>query len=440
MGELKKHRHYRSDFWGSVRFLLAIAAEVVPNLPRLASLRARAKPRTDSGSLGILLVGDNMDSTHGISVSSERLAGQLRDVGHRAWLMGVSHSAKEPGLRNEVGSVVMLAPACIVDLHGYEGQEMALPSLAEVCRFFQDNRVDLIEIESPGAFGLLALVLARILGIPVVHNYRTDLLAYTRILLDHPLFIAGLHWFIRSFLKSGGGNVIVPSQAFVEECVAMGNPRSRVVQLPRGVDLSKFSPAARRDGFWKELGAPEGPVIAYLGRVSREKGLETLEAAFQRVLESHPDAVLAVIGDGPWRQSFRERLAHTGRAVFPGEIKGDLLATALASADLFAFPSTTDTFGNAVLEALACGVPAVVTDQGGPKEIVTDGVSGLVVPGDDPQAFAAALSSLLSDPEERARLSLGGTRRAEDFRPEAARDSHLEFYRKVVAAPMFSRA
>jgi glycosyltransferase involved in cell wall biosynthesis len=284
------------------------------------------------------------------------------------------------------------------------------------------------------------LVLAKILGIPVVHNYRTDLIAYTRILLDHPLFIAGLHWFIRNFLKSGGGNVIVPSQAFVQECVAMGIPRGRVVLLPRGVDLSRFSPAQRQPGAWREFGAPEGPVIAYLGRVSREKGLEVLSDAFERLLETHPDAVLGVIGDGPWLKSFQERLSHTGRAVFTGEIKGAALARALASADVFAFPSTTDTFGNAVLEAMACGVPAVVTDQGGPKEIVEDGVSGVVVPGGDRDALAEALSRLLADPTARERLGRGGVARAEAFRPDVARDSHLEFYRKVVAAPMFGGA
>jgi len=437
MAELKTKR-YRSDFAGSVKFLLAIAVETLLNLPRLASLRARAKRRTNPDSLGILLLGDNMDSTHGISVSSERLAGQLREIGHQAWLMGVSHSAKTPGTRNADGSVVMLAPACTVDLHGYEGQELAYPSLAEVCDFFQNNRVDLIEIETPGSFGLLALVLARILGIPVVHNYRTDLLAYTRILLDHPLFIAGLHWFIRNFLKSGGGNVIVPSQAFVEECVGMGIPRSRVRQLPRGVDLSRFSPERHDDRTWTEFGAPEGPVVAYLGRVSREKGLETLADAFELLLESHPTAVLAVIGEGPWLSTFRSRLEHTARAVFPGEIKGVDLARALASADVFAFPSTTDTFGNAVLEALACGVPAVVTDQGGPKEIVQDGLSGIVVPGDDAKALAEALGRILSDADLRRNLSMGGLKRAEAFRPEAARDSHLEFYRKVVGSPLFS--
>lgn len=436
MAQLKT-KHYRSDFWGSVRFLLAIAVETFLHLPKMASLRARAKSRTDFEHLGILLVGDNMDSTHGISVSSERMAGQLREIGHQAWLMGVSHSCKTPGLRNPDGSVVMLTGACTIDLHGYEGQELAYPSLKEVCEFFVKNRVDLIEIESPGSFGLLALVLARIVGIPVVHNYRTDLMAYTRILLDHPLFIAGLHWFIRNFLKSGGGNVIVPSSAFVEECVTMGIPRSRVVQLPRGVDLCKFSPKQRQAGTWTAMGAPEGPVIAYLGRVSREKGLEVLAEAFELVLIEHPLAVLGIIGDGPWLQIFKDRLAHTGRASFSGEIKGLALAQALASAEVFAFPSTTDTFGNAVLEAIACGVPAVVTDQGGPKEIVQDGISGVVVPGGDAPAMAAAISRLLSDPVERERLSRGGLERAADFRPEAARDSHLRFYQKVVSAPMF---
>ncbi len=439
MDELKT-KCYKSDFVGSVKFLLAIARETLVHLPQLIALRVRAKPRTESQALGILLVGDNMDSIHGISVSSERLAGQLREVGHQSWLMGVSPTTKAPGLRNREGSVVMLTSACAVDLHGYEGQELGYPSLAEVCDFFQKNRVDLIEIETPGSFGLLALVLARILGIPVVHNYRTDLIAYTRILLDHPLFIAGLHWFIRTFLKSGGGHVIVPSEAFVEECVAMGLPRSRVVHLPRGVDLSRFSPQRRKVEFWQDHGAPQGPVIAYLGRVSREKGLETLAEAFEILLQSHPDAVLAVIGEGPWRQTFEDRLEPCGRGVFPGEFKGLELAQALASADLFAFPSTTDTFGNAVLEALACGVPAVVTDRGGPKEIVCANVSGLVVPGGDPVALAAALARLLSDPVECQRLSSAGLARAEAFRPEAARDSHLAFYKKVISSDRLLRA
>jgi glycosyltransferase involved in cell wall biosynthesis len=181
-------------------------------------------------------------------------------------------------------------------------------------------------------------------------------------------------------------------------------------------------------------------VLAFLGRVSREKGLEVLAEAFEKLLISHPDAVLGVIGDGPWKDEFQRRMAHTGRAVFTGELGGAELPRALASAAIFAFPSTTDTFGNAVLEALACGVPAVVTDQGGPKEIVEDGRSGLVVPGDDPSALASALDLLLGNAELRRRLGEGGLDRARLFSPGASCDEHLAFYRRLHGAALAEAA
>ena len=212
----------------------------------------------------------------------------------------------------------------------------------------------------------------------------------------------------------------------------MGIPRRRIHFLRRSVDLNRFSPERRDPDWWRAQGAPQGPVICFLGRVSREKGLEVLAEAFERLLEVRPDAVLAVVGDGPWKDEFQRRMAPTGRAVFTGELSGDALPRALASSDVFAFPSTTDTFGNAVLEALACGVPAVVTDQGGPCEIVEDGRSGRVVAGGDALAFAGALESLLSDSAALSRLGEGALARAALFRPEASRDDHLAFYRSVL--------
>jgi glycosyltransferase involved in cell wall biosynthesis len=250
-------------------------------------------------------------------------------------------------------------------------------------------------------------------------------------LLDNRLLVAVLRWFICSFLRFGDAEVIVPSEAFVEEVHSMGVARCRTQSLRRGVDLSRFSPGHNDAACWESLGAPVGPVVAFLGRISREKGLEVLAEAFEKVLETHPEAVLGVIGDGPWKDEFQRRMAPTGRAVFTGELGGEELPRALASSAIFAFPSTTDTFGNAVLEALACGVPAIVTDQGGPKEIVEHGRSGFVVPGDDPQALADTLDLLLGDPKIRRRLGEGGLERARLFSPEVSCDEHLAFYRRV---------
>jgi glycosyltransferase involved in cell wall biosynthesis len=330
----------------------------------------------------------------------------------------------------------MFAPSCVEDMFGYEGKELSFPYLPDLLDFLEENPVDLIEIETPGFVGVLFLVLSRAMGVPIVHNYRTDLLAYTRLLLDNRVFVDFLRWFICGFLRSGAADVIVPSEAFVEEVHNMGVARNKVHFLHRGVDLSRFSPQKRDPACWRSLNAPSGPVVAFLGRVSREKGLEVLAEAFENLLATRPDAVLGIIGDGPWKEEFQRRLAHTGRAVFAGELGGEDLPRALASAEIFAFPSTTDTFGNAVLEALACGVPAVVTDQGGPKEIVEDGLSGLVVPGGDAPALAGALERLFDDDDLRLRLGEGGLRRSKLFSPEVSRDEHLAFYRHVLAADL----
>lgn len=429
--------HFRASFLGSVGFVAVLVSETLGNLPRLLRLawvfrRRRARERRD-GSVSepqVVFVGDNMDAVHGISVSSHRMARDLTLLGTPTMLVGVSHSRNPPGERGDDGRVRMLPPACVQDLFGYEGQELAYPSVRAWCDLLRTRRVDVIEIETPGAFGLLALLSGLLLGIPVVHNYRTDLLAYTSLLLGDTLFVDGLHWFIRNFLRSGG-RVIVPSLAFQEAAVGMGISRSRIHLLPRGVDLSRFRPLAATPRCWTDLGAPEGPVVVYLGRVSREKGLATLAEAFRRLLATRPDAVLGIVGEGPYRAELEATLRDTGRAIFAGEVTGQDLPRLLASSTIMAFPSTTDTFGNAVVESLACGVPAIVTDEGGPCEIVEDGRSGLVVQGHDPQALCAAMERLLSDHEFRATLGRQAIERARLYDPSAANEAHRQVYRAV---------
>ena len=425
-------KRFKADFPGSVGVILAMFFHCFLHMGRILRLsriahRATARPESPR----ILMVGDNMDGTHGISVSAERLVRQLRERGHEAWLIGVSHTDNQPGMRDEEGWVRMFRAHAAQDMFGYVGKELSFPRLGDLLDFLEAHPVDIVEIETPGFLGIFFVFVARVMGIPIVHNYRTDLPAYFRMLLDNRILVAVLKRFIGSFLRFGNAEVIVPSEAFVEEVRSMGVARRKAHFLRRGVDLSRFSPLRCDASCWESLGAPPGPVVAFLGRVSREKGLEVLAEAFEKVLRTHPKAVLGVIGDGPWKDEFQRRLEPTGQAVFTGELGGDDLPRALASSAIFAFPSTTDTFGNAVLEALACGVPAVVTDQGGPREIVEDGFSGIVVPGDDPQALAETLSILLGNPQLRRRLGNGGLERARLFSPEASCDEHLAFYRRV---------
>jgi len=429
--------HFRANLTGSLGFVAVLAWETIRNLPRLSRLawsyrRRRARERSEGGSAEtrVVFVGDNMDAVHGISVSAHRMARDLSALGTPTVLVGVSHSRKLPGARDEDGRVHMLPAACVQDLFGYEGQELAYPSVRAWYELLRTRKVDIIEIETPGTFGLLALCTGLFLGIPVIHNYRTDLVAYTSLLVDNVLFVEWMHWFIRCFVRSGG-RVIVPSLAFQEEVVGMGIARSRIDRLPRGVDLARFHPGVADASAWSDRQAPEGPLIVYLGRVSREKGLAALADAFRLLLASHPEAVLGVIGDGPFRAELEASLRDTGRAVFAGEVTGAELPKLLASASLLAFPSTTDTFGNAVVEALACGVPAVVSDQGGPCEIVEDGISGLVFAGDDVEALRSALQRLLDDPGLRERMGKAAIQRSLRYDPLVANKAHQSVYRRL---------
>jgi glycosyltransferase involved in cell wall biosynthesis len=150
--------------------------------------------------------------------------------------------------------------------------------------------------------------------------------------------------------------------------------------------------------------------LLYVGRVSREKDLELLGRAFKTLAQAHNNLHLVVVGDGPYLEKMRQDLADTP-CLFTGYLEGEDLAEVFASCDLFLFPSTTDTFGNVVLEAQASGLPVIVTDSGRPQENVLPGKTGLIVPGHNEAALRRAVEELIADP---ARLQEMG-RTARDY-------------------------
>jgi glycosyltransferase involved in cell wall biosynthesis len=190
--------------------------------------------------------------------------------------------------------------------------------------------------------------------------------------------------------------------------------------LPRWVDTDSYSPHMRKPGFWESRGAAPGrTVLLYVGRVSREKGLEMLVDAFKELADAGAAIALAVIGDGPYREEMETSLAGHP-AVFTGYLTGEELQRGYASADVFVFPSATDTFGNVVLEAQASGLPVIVSDEGGPRELVVDGETGVVFRAGSSANLTSAIRVLASDPQ----LMIGMGRNARRFTLENAPDSN----------------
>jgi glycosyltransferase involved in cell wall biosynthesis len=208
-------------------------------------------------------------------------------------------------------------------------------------------------------------------------------------------------------------HVIVATYATRDYLIDMGLRPSRLQVVRRGVDVGQFSPKRRSTKLWPGYGLNGSTKLLYVGRVSKEKNIDDLITVFHALRRTGSEVELAIVGDGPYREELEARELGSEGLVFTGFLEGEELAKAYASSDLFVFPSTTDTFGNAVLEAQASGLPAIVTDMGGPSELIEHNRTGLVVPAGDRAAMATAIRYLLDNTAERKRMSTAARRNAE---------------------------
>lgn len=292
----------------------------------------------------------------------------------------------------------------------YGEMRMYLPRLGAYVEHARRDRIDVVHLTTPGPLGLAAMYVARQIRRPMIGSFHTDLAAYTALLSGSPRLGRLMGQYMR-WPYSRCARVLVPSTATRQLMVASKSDPERLVVWARGVDTDLFSPSRRS---WRLREAwrvdDRRPAILYVGRVSREKGLAMLEP-LQRALHGRRlEHRFIIVGQGPMLPELREKLPE---AVFTGPLSRDAVAEAFASADLFVFPSRTDTAGNVVLEAQASGVPVIVSAAGGPSENLVAGVTGLVCATDDVHEWAEAVVSLLHDNARRRQLGLAARAYAE---------------------------
>jgi glycosyltransferase involved in cell wall biosynthesis len=253
------------------------------------------------------------------------------------------------------------------------------------------------------------MLIAKLMDLPVAGTYHTDIPQYVRDLTNDE-FLENAAWSYMIWFYSQMEEVMVPSASTRAQLIKHGLDAARTRPLPRWVDTDVFSPERRDPDLWKRGKLRGRTILLYVGRVSKEKNLELLCDAFTEVLNAGFQCGLVVIGDGPYREEMEKRLA--GYPVeFTGFLGGEELSRGYASADIFVFPSATDTFGNVVLEAQASGLPVIVSDEGGPKELMKEGETGVVVKAGNRECLVAAILSLVNDRRKIAEMG----RKARDF-------------------------
>jgi glycosyltransferase involved in cell wall biosynthesis len=306
----------------------------------------------------------------------------------------------------------------------YPELKLALPrpSIGYALEEFQP---DLVHVVNPAVLGLAGLYYAKSLKVPLVASYHTHLPKY----LEHYGLgmLEGVLWELLKAMHNQAELNLCTSTAMQEELTSHGI--ERVALWQRGVDTELFQPHLASQEMRSHLtqGHPDSPLLLYVGRLSAEKEIDRIKP----VLEAIPNARLALVGDGPYRQELQQHFADTP-TFFVGYLTGTDLAAAFASADAFVFPSRTETLGLVLLEAMAAGCPVVAARAGGIPDIVTDGVNGYLFDPTDEGGAIAATQHLLAQKHERETLRQNARLEAERWGWAAATRQLVNYYQTVL--------
>jgi glycosyltransferase involved in cell wall biosynthesis len=426
--------------------LSEVIKAVLMGVPYLAGGRAfahdRLAARTFADQLGVpeeapaaprvAVLSDTVDELNGVALGLRRLATQARRAGFDLRLCGISRTDDEH-LAVDSDGIVRLPIVLRHRLAEYPQMEFGLPHLPSLLSYLIESKIDLLQVSTPGPVGLMGLLAGRLAGIPVIGQYHTDLPEYATTILGDPVVgaLVGRYvgWFYRSVDRA-----LVPSRAVADRLRALDVPASHLQPVQRGIDLELFSPERRCEQAFDDFGLNGEPKVLYVGRLSREKGLDALLDGFGQLEHTLPAARLVMVGDGPYGDELARRANGSGRVVFTGELTGERLARVYASSDVFVSPSETETFGNSVVEAQAAGVPVVVASRGAARENIVEDVTGLVVDARKPEQISAALYRLLSQPELRRRMGSQAWRFARRYDLAAAVRETFDIYARLVQA------
>lgn len=383
----------------------------------------------DDSPLRVMLFTDTLGDVNGVSRFLQNAALHAAQTGRTLRIMT---STRKPV--PVLPTIMNVPPRIAFPMPAYPDLDLVLPRGRAMLAHARAFSPHVIHVSTPGPVGLVGRWVARKLGVPLAGVYHTDFPAYVEHLFADEAMVwaarAAMARFYRPF-----DTLLARSAEHAPRLGALGLPQERVRVLHAGIRTHEFHPRFRTG-----RGEDNRLRVLYVGRVSVEKNLPLLARAWRR---AHAALVargiaceLLVVGDGPYRDAMARNLPG-GR--FTGFLHAEELSRAYASSDLFVFPSETDTLGQAVMEAQASGLAAIVSDRGGPCQIVRDQATGLVLPGHDAARWAWAIESLALDPGTRARMGAAGHEAMQAFSFEASFEAfwriHAELARAHPASP-----
>ncbi|MBZ5875942.1 glycosyltransferase [Chromohalobacter israelensis] len=365
----------------------------------------------------------------GVSESVQRLKRCLQRQGHSVLIVAPKLDG-QPRFERDVVRVVAM--------QRFNGSDFSLPvpvpgQLYEAIEAFQP---DLVHAHHPFLLGDTAARVAQTYGLPLIFTHHTLYEHYTHYVPGDSPRMQRFAIALASEYTRLCDAVIAPSESIAELLAQRGVRAEKVRVIPSGVDTRTF--AQGDGGRWRQrFGIPDDAmVVGHVGRLAMEKNLDFLAAALARFLARHPKARALIVGEGEARMAMHEHAAREGvadRFHYTGKLHDQALIDAYHAMDAFAFASHSETQGMVIAEAMAAGLPVVAINASGVREVLRDGVNGIMLPRDDIDAFANALETLQSSPRREA-LRQGALESAHAFDERRCAERCLTVYRQVLEA------
>ncbi len=405
----------RGDVGAAFGGLFDALVPVVPYVPATAFLgaeKAKLAPRPGDRQR-VALIADGIGAMHGVTATIEK----IRELGVPGFEIEVVGT--DPGVDRR------LPAAAEFEVPFYSGLSLGVPGLPGLVETLAEGRYDAVHVTVPGPAGVAAALLGRIAGTPLIASYHTELATYAGMRSGDGGLESTAQMTLGAFYRAPS-LVLSPSPAADRSLLALGVEPDRLGRWERGVDVSRFDPDKAARGEY-----PGEVKVLYAGRLTREKGVDLLAESFLRARRSDPRLHLLLAGGGPEESELRARLGE--HATFLGWLEGDDLARAYASADVFLFCSTTDTYGQVVLEAGASGLPVIAVAEGGPASLVENRHTGMLCQA-DADHIAGTVLQLASSPLLRRHLGASAARAARSRSWERALEQLGDGYRRTLGA------
>ncbi|MEX2414837.1 MAG: glycosyltransferase family 1 protein [Paenibacillaceae bacterium] len=365
---------------------------------------------------------------NGVALTLQRLVRYLESKGIEHQLFApetAEESLPADNINRSLSFPFMFYPEC----------RIALPNIYKIRKRLEAFQPDLIHVATPFNIGLCGLFYGKRHHIPLVASYHTHFdryLEHYHLQLAGPLFWRYIRWFHQHCIRT-----FAPSQETLGLLEQQGIGGLRIWN--RGVDCSLFHPERRSSKLRERYNIKEPHLFLYVGRLALEKDMDVLTGIMRKLPASISEQVhWLIVGEGPMLNELKA--TELPRVTFTGYLKGEALAEAYASSNLFVFPSSSETFGNVVLESLAAGLPVVGARSGGVQEIIDHGRNGLLCPAKDTDAFVRSILTLIDNPELLVSMGGEGRRYALTQSWDSIFDSLLDNYRQASTESQMHRS